>query len=184
VAVTAGVTWSAVTFAAGTLDSATARATCAQSNFTGCRVGNPAAVWDSASAEVVLAYVVRGFGAGEDPIGNGVSRSADGKTWGMPTDVSAGFAGAESPHAGMPGPGTALQLDSGPKKGRLLVPSHHGAYEYDTVTVSGTTPRWGKPIMPTYYTALFLSALSPSMWCPCRRRKDVADDRADLPQDG
>ena len=53
------------------------------------------------------------------------------------TDVSAGFACPSCVvRAGMPGPGTALQLDSGLKKGRLLVPSHHGAYESDTVTVS------------------------------------------------
>ena len=99
-------------------------------------------MWDNTSAEVVLAYVVRGFGAGEDPIGNGIIRSADGKVWGKPVDVSAGFAGAQSPHAGMPGPGTALQLESGPKKGRLLVPSHHGAYEYDTVSVSDDGTAW------------------------------------------
>ena len=89
----------------------------------------------------MLAYVVRGFGmAAEDAIGNGISISADGKTWGKPTDVSTGFAGKPTlpPNmvAGMPGPGTALLLESGPKKGRLLVPSYHpyslGAY----VTVS------------------------------------------------
>ena len=87
----------------------------------------------------MLAYVVRGFGmAAEDAIGNGISISADGKTWGKPTDVSTGFAGkptADNQVAGMTGPGTALLLESGPKKGRLLVPSYH-PYAYATVTVS------------------------------------------------
>ena len=128
----AGATWSAVSFAAGSLNSSAARAACAKDNFTSCRVGTPTAVWDVTSAEGVLAYVVRGFGGGEDAIGNGISRSADGKTWGRPADVSAGFAGPHGGH-GMPGPGTALQLDNGPKKGRLLVPSQHG---YVTVSVS------------------------------------------------
>ena len=32
--------------------------------------------------------------------------------------------------------GTALMLETGPRKGRLLVSSHHGAYQYDTVAVS------------------------------------------------
>lgn len=133
----AGATWSAVSFAAGSLDTPAARAACAKDNFTSCRVGNPAVVWDDASAEVVLAYIVLGFGDGYHPIGNGISRSADGgKTWGKPSDVSASFAGSAGMIAGMPGPGTALRLDSGPKKGRLLVSSHHGAYQYDTVTVS------------------------------------------------
>ena len=127
----AGVTWSAVTFATGSLNTSAARAACSKDNFTSCRVGNPTAVWDSVSAEVVLAYIVRGFGAGEDALGNGIIRSADGKTWGKPSDVSAGFASAG--HAGMPGPGTALQLSFGPKKGRLLVASQHG---YVTVSVS------------------------------------------------
>ena len=116
----------------GSLNSLTARASCVKDNFTSCRVGNPTVVWDSASAEVVLAYVVRGFGPGEDAIGAGIIRSADGKTWGKPTDHSVGFEG-ETGSAGMPGPGTALQLDTGPKKGRLFVASQHG---YVTVAVS------------------------------------------------
>ena len=81
----------------------------------------------------MLAYAVRGFGDGEDAIGNGISISADGTTWGKPTDVSVGFAGKQV--AGMPGPGTALLLERGPKKGRLLVPSYH-PYAYAQVTVS------------------------------------------------
>lgn len=52
----AGATWSAISFAAGSLDSPAARAACAKDNFTSCRVGNPAVVWDNTSAEVVLAY--------------------------------------------------------------------------------------------------------------------------------
>ena len=92
----------------------------------------------------MLAYVVRGFLAGnEDAIGNGIIVSSDGKTWGKPMDVSDGFRGPKFVHSGLklgfavsPGPGTALLLESGPKKGRLLVPSYHpyslGAY----VTVS------------------------------------------------
>jgi sialidase-1 len=146
----AGATWSAVTFAAGSLNSSASRAACAKDNFTNCRVGNPTAVFDAASGGVVLAYVVRGFGGGEDPIGNGISRSADGKTWGKPTDVSAGFAGNQAPLAGMPGPGTALVLESGPKKGRLLVPSHHGAYEYDTVAVSDDSGATWRTINQTF----------------------------------
>ena len=131
--------------AAGSLNSTASRAACARDNFTSCRVGNPAAVFDAGSGGVVLAYVVRGFGypgdgadGGEDAVGNGISISADGKTWGKPIDVSAAFAGkptAEQQVAGMPGPGTALLLESGPKKGRLLVPSYH-PYAYATVTVS------------------------------------------------
>ena len=127
----AGATWSAVTFATGALNTSAARAACAKDNFTSCRVGNPTAVWDSVSGEVVLAYIVRGFGAREDGIGNGIIRSVDGQSWGEPSDVSAGFASAGRP--GMPGPGTALQLSAGPKKGRLLVASQHG---YVTVSVS------------------------------------------------
>jgi sialidase-1 len=133
-----GATWSAVVFAAGSLNSSASRAACAKDNFTHCRVGTPAAVFDAASGGVVLSYVVRGFGIYEDAIGNGISISADGKTWGKPTDVSIAFAGkptAQNQVAGMPGPGTALLLESGPKKGRLLVPSYH-PYAYATVTVS------------------------------------------------
>ena len=148
---TAGATWSAVTFAAGSLNSTEASAACAKDNFTSCRVGNPAAVWDSASAEVVLAYVVRGFGAGEDAVGNGISRSSDGTAWGKPADVSAGFSCPQcAVPAGMPGPGTALQLDSGPKKGRLLVPSHHGAYLDDTVAVSDDGGKTWRTISQTF----------------------------------
>jgi sialidase-1 len=153
----AGATWSAVTFAAGSLNSSASRAACAKDNFTNCRVGNPAAVFDAASGGVVLAYVVRGFGGGvnpEDAIGNGISRSADGKTWGKPTDVSAGFAGPRlnpRPVAVMPGPGTALLLESGPKRGRLLVASHDPyGYNYATVTVSDDSGATWRTINQTF----------------------------------
>jgi len=137
-----GATWSAVVFAVGSLNSSASRAACAKDNFTHCRVGNPAAVFDAASGGVVLAYVVRGFSAaGEDAIGNGISISADGKTWGKPTDVSTAFAALQPNvpsdcRAGMPGPGTALLLESGPQKGRLLVPSYLGRIDVGQVTVS------------------------------------------------
>ena len=127
----AGASWSAVTFAVGSLNTSTAFAACTKTNFTGCRASNPTAVWDSVSAKVVLAYVVRSFGPYPNDVGNGIVRSADGTTWDAPEDVSAGF--VSDGHYGMPGPGTALQLDSGPKKGRLLVPVQHG---YVTVSVS------------------------------------------------
>lgn len=109
-------------------------------------------MWDSNSSEVVLAYIVLGFSNGAyDPVGNGISRSSDGgKTFGNPTDVSASFAGSTGMIPGMPGPGTALQLDSGPKKGRLLVPSHHGAYMYDTVTVSDDGGKTWRTIAQTF----------------------------------
>ena len=64
--------------AVGSLNSTASRAACAKDNFTNCRVGNPAAVFDAAAGGVVLAYAVRGFGDGEDAIGNGISISADG----------------------------------------------------------------------------------------------------------
>ena len=139
-----GATWSAVTFAAGSLNSSASRAACAKDNFTNCRVGNPAAVYDAAAGGVVLAYVVRGFLAGnEDAVGNGIVVSPDGKTWGKPMDVSAGFRGPKFVHSGLnlgfavsPGPGTALLLESGPKKGRLLVPCHDEyGYDYASVVV-------------------------------------------------
>ena len=127
----AGASWSAVAFAVGSLNTSAAFAACTKTNFTGCRASNPTAVWDSVSAKVVLAYVVRSFGPYPNDVGNGIVRSADGTTWDVPEDVSAGF--VSDGHYGMPGPGTALQLDSGPKKGRLLVPVQHG---YVTVSVS------------------------------------------------
>ena len=127
----AGASWSAVAFAVGSLNTSAAFAACTKTNFTGCRASNPTAVWDSVSAKVVLAYVVRSFGPYPNDVGNGIVRSADGTTWDAPEDVSAGF--VSDGHYGMPGPGTALQLDSGPKKGRLLVPVQHG---YVTVSVS------------------------------------------------
>ena len=91
-------------------------------------------MFDSTKGEVVLVYVIRGFGAGENALGNGVVWSTTGGLdWSAPRDVSAGFGAA---NGSMPSPGTALHLDSGPHAGRLLVASHHGAYQRDYVSVS------------------------------------------------
>ena len=121
-----GLSWSAVTFAAGSMDTPAHRVSCTQ-NRVGCRSGNPAVVFDSVSGNVVLIYVIRGFGSGEDALGNGMVTSADGGlSWSPERDVSAGFGAASG---SMPGPGTALQLEEGPHAGRLLVVSHHGAYQ-------------------------------------------------------
>jgi sialidase-1 len=141
----AGASWSSVVFAAG---SAVKSATCTKANITSCRSGNPAAVWDSATDEIVLLYVARGFGSGEDPVGNGMVKSSDGgRTWTPPIDVSDGFGAASG---SMPGPGTALQLNSGPHKGRLLVASHHGAYQHDYVTMSDDNGASWKTIAQTF----------------------------------
>ena len=56
-----------------------------------------------------------------------------GKTWGAQKDISTDFGPASG---ASPGPGTALQLDSGPHAGRLLVASHKGAYQRDYVSLS------------------------------------------------
>ena len=129
-----GLTWSPnVTFAAGSIDSPTARAACA-ARRTSCRVGNPAAVFDEVRQRVVLLHVLRGFGAGEDAVGTGLVTSTDGVHWDAPVDVSESFGAAAG---AMPGPGTALQLAAGGgAAGRLLVASHHGAYTRDYVTLS------------------------------------------------
>ena len=129
-----GLTWSPnVTFAAGSIDSPTARAACAAGR-TSCRVGNPAAVFDEVRQRVVLLHVLRGFGAGEDAVGTGLVTSTDGVHWDAPVDVSESFGAAAG---AMPGPGTALQLAAGGEAaGRLLVASHQGAYTRDYVTLS------------------------------------------------
>ena len=143
----AGATWSPVVFAAGSVIKSSA---CTEKNITSCRSGNPAAVYDSGSSTVVLLYVARGFGSGEDPVGNGMVRSSSGgKTWSAPTDVSSGFGAASG---SMPGPGTALQLshESHSHPGRLLVVSHHGAYQHDYVTVSDDQGSSWKTINQTF----------------------------------
>lgn len=129
-----GLTWSPnVVFAAGSLDTPAARAACAASR-TSCRVGNPAVVYDEVRQRVVLLHVLRGFVEGEDAVGTGLVTSADGVHWDAPVDVSESFGAAAG---AMPGPGTALQLAAGSEAaGRLLVASHHGAYERDYVTMS------------------------------------------------
>ena len=107
----------------------------------------------------MLAYVVRGFLAdNEDAIGNGIIVSPDGKTWGKPMDVSDGFRGPKFVHSGLklgfavsPGPGTALVLESGPKKGRLLVPCHDEyGYDYATVVVSDDSGATWRTINHTF----------------------------------
>ena len=83
----------------------------------------------------MLIFVLRGFAEGEDAIGNGMVTSSDaGLTWSEVRDLSDQWGPASG---SMPGPGTALQLE-GPvvDAGRLLVVSHHGAYQRDFVTLS------------------------------------------------
>ena len=128
-----GITWSPVVFAAGHKDTPEAREACKQSR-TLCRAGNPAVTFDAIANEIVLVYVLRGYGHGEDAVGNAMVRSADGgRTWTQPLDLTAAF----GPAAGcMPGPGTALQLTSGAHRGRLLVPCHQSAYRRDFVLLS------------------------------------------------
>ena len=126
-------------------------------------MGNPAAVYDEVRQRVLLLHVLRGFGAGEATVGTGLVTSVDGVRWDAPVDVSDSFGAAAGampgPHESthelthdytalierppsrahlLPaGPGTALQLAAGGEAaGRLLVASHHGAYERDYVTLS------------------------------------------------
>ena len=128
-----GASWSNVTFAAGSLDTPAARKACA-ANHTLCRAGNPAAVYDAVERRVVLLHALRGFGLGQDDVGTGMVTSKDGLSWDPPVDVSADFGAAAG---SMPGPGTALQLAAGGQAGgRLLVVSHHNAYQRDYVTLS------------------------------------------------
>ena len=107
-------------------------------------VGNPTAVF-TADNKAMLVYVKHNKTcAGDCGTGNGmVTSSDDGLTWSADTDLSAMFGPASG---SLPGPGAALQLraDGGPHAGRILVPSHHGPYERDYVSVSddgGTTWR-------------------------------------------
>ena len=142
-----GATWSNVTFAAGHMDTPQARQACA-TNRTSCRVGNPAAVYDAESGAVTLIYAIRGFDAGQDDLGNGMVKSTDGgKTWSAPVDVSTDFGAASG---SMPGPGTALQLDAGSHAGRLLVVSHHGAYQHDYVSLSDDNGATWRTINQTF----------------------------------
>jgi sialidase-1 len=97
-------------------------------------VGNPSAVF-TASGKVMLIYVKHDPKCEADcGTGNGLVISEDdGVTWGQPQDLSAMFGPASG---SLPGPGTALQLTAGDKKGRLLVVSHHSAYVHDFVSYS------------------------------------------------
>lgn len=93
-------------------------------------VGNPDAV-ATASGKIVLVYVKHSPKcAGDCGTGNGMVVSVDdGVTFGPPADVSKGFGRASG---SLPGPGVALQSSTG----RILVVSHHGAYQEDFVTIS------------------------------------------------
>lgn len=93
-------------------------------------VGNPTAVFTQ-SNKTVLLYVKHSASCeGDCGTGNGlVVSSDDGLTWSEPHDLSAMFGPASG---SLPGPGTALQLQSG----RLLVVSHHSAYVHDYVSYS------------------------------------------------
>ncbi|KAL1515325.1 hypothetical protein AB1Y20_001956 [Prymnesium parvum] len=128
-----GRSWSAVVFAAGAEDTPAARAACARRRLA-CRAANPAAVYDGVRGRVALVYVLRGFGEGEDALGNAMVTSADGgATWSAARDLSAAWGRAAG---ALPGPGAALQLGRGEHAGRILVPSHGGAYTEDFVSLS------------------------------------------------
>ena len=128
-----GDTWSPVAFAAGHIDTPAARRECLAS-LESCRAGNPAAVFDAVTGKILLFYIIRGYGHGEDGVGNGMVSSDDGGlTWSRQVDLSDLWGAASG---SMPGPGTALQLQGGPHDGRLLVASHHGHYVTDYVTYS------------------------------------------------
>ena len=93
-------------------------------------VGNPAALY-MRSGRIVLVYVKHDKGCtGDCGTGNGVVFSDDnGKTWSEPLDISQDFGVASG---SMPGPGTALQTDTG----RIMVISHQGAYVGDRISYS------------------------------------------------
>ena len=180
-----GVSWSDVVFAAGT-NVSKGPAACESVNITACRVGNPAVVYDTITKEVVLTFVIRGFDAGEDALGNGMVTSADGGlTWSTPRNVSAGFGVAAG---SMPGPGTALQLVSGSTAGRLLVASHHGAYERDYVSISddhGLSWRTINQSFPAMDEAALTQLPNGSVLLNMRHRASPSKGRAiALSQDG
>ena len=115
-----GATWSNATSAVG------------GKNFL---VGNPTAV-ALADGRAMLLFVKHSPGCtGGCGTGNGfVTSSDDGRTWSAPVDVSAEWGAASG---SLPGPGTALQLASG----RILVVSHHNAYERNYVSLSDGASR-------------------------------------------
>ena len=110
-----GATWSNATSAVGSKDYL---------------VGNPTAV-ALADGRAMLLFVKHAPGCtGGCGTGNGfVTSSDDGRTWRAPVDVSSEWGPASG---SLPGPGTALQLASG----RILVVSHHNAYERDYISLS------------------------------------------------
>lgn len=114
-----GQSWSEVSFAAGGPDKL---------------VGNPFPIALS-GGRLALLYVKHGPGCtGDCGTGNGIVFSDDGGvTWSAEHDVSADFGPASG---SMPGPDAGIQLGSGPKAGRILTVSHHGAYEQDYVSFS------------------------------------------------
>lgn len=93
-------------------------------------VGNPTSLFTH-SGKVMLIYVKHSpHCSGDCGTGNAlVTSSDDGLTWSNPQDISEMFGAASG---SLPGPGVALQLDSG----RILVPSHHSAYVHDFVSYS------------------------------------------------
>jgi sialidase-1 len=85
---------------------------------------------------------------GDCGTGNGLVISEDdGLTWSEPEDLSTMFGPASG---SLPGPGTALQLTSGEKKGRLLVVSHHSAYVHDFVSYSDDDGKTWQTINQTF----------------------------------
>jgi len=103
-----GATWSNVTFVAGNESH---------------HVSNPTAVFDSVRLRIVLMFAYVPY---ISTTGMVVSMD-DGQTWTEETLVDVGAA-----NGSLCGPGTAVQS----RTGRLLVASHHGAYQYDLVTLS------------------------------------------------
>ena len=93
-------------------------------------VGNPDAV-ATRDGRVVLLYVTHSAKCnGDCGTGNGMVVSTDdGVSFGPPASIGAMFGPASG---SLPGPGVALQSSTG----RLLVISHHSAYQRDYVTVS------------------------------------------------
>eukprot|EP00965_Chrysotila_dentata_P235885 6201009-Pleurochrysis_carterae.AAC.2 len=117
-----GFTWSKLTFVAGS---------------SAVHAGNPSVTFDRKRKRIVL--ICKLFEAAPD---FGVVFSEDdGQTWSDVRRVDFGQAVGSSP-----GPGTAIQTASG----RLLVPSHHGPYKHDLVTLSDDGGHIWKTIKQTF----------------------------------